>query len=94
MAPSAISRSETLHDSGLLVRSVSELGLRPIAFVGLERGEHVLEPVGGEQRVICGKFCSIFASGGVAAKAPIGPCTRCGVVAIRSIMSGSAACST
>jgi len=44
--------------------------------------------------VICGKFCSIFASGGFAAKAPIGPCTRCGVVAMRSIMSGSAACST
>src|SRR5947209_9990011 len=37
---------------------------------------------------IWGKFCSIFASGGLAAKAPIGPWTRCGVVAIRSIMSG------
>ena len=48
-APSASSRSETLHDSGLLVLERRQLGLRPVALVGLERGEHLLEPVGGEQ---------------------------------------------
>jgi hypothetical protein len=44
-----------------------------------------------KKRVIWGRFCSILASGGVVAKVPIGPWTRCGVLAMRSILWGSAA---
>jgi len=39
--------------------------------------------------VMLGRFAAILASGGVAANAPIDPCTRCGVRATRSTISSS-----